>query len=138
MNRRTKFIFAVAVVALGTVATLSLWGMGAAVFLDSERTVLSRLPSPDGKRIASVERIVVGGAPSIVVIVRPAWMPDWYLTGCAAVSHYEDAKARARWTTINALEVRHTEDRRFWKTGSAPFHNEACSNLAVTLTQEAA
>jgi hypothetical protein len=88
---RRRYIFgAFAVAAVFGLVTLPVWGMGVAVFLDSTRTVLDRHPSPDGARIAQVERIVVGGVPSIVVIVRSWWMPNWYLAGCVAASHYEE------------------------------------------------
>jgi hypothetical protein len=79
--------------------------MGPAVFLDSTRTVLSRAPSPDGRRVAQLERLVVGGTPSIVVTVRRSWMPDWYLTACKAVGHYGEAAARLRWVRPAALGV---------------------------------
>lgn len=136
MDRRTKLVFAVSIVALGALVTLPLWGMGPAVFFDSQRTVISRLLSPDGKRVAQIERIVVGGEPTIVVSVRSSWVPDWYLAGCAAASHYQNEKARVRWTSNSALEVGHMDDRRFWATGSAPFHQGACSNLTVTFAKE--
>ena len=51
--------------------TSPIWGMGPAVFLESERSVLSSERSPDGKRIAQVERLVVGGMPNIIVMVSP-------------------------------------------------------------------
>ncbi|WBY06214.1 hypothetical protein PIB19_11210 [Sphingomonas sp. 7/4-4] len=132
MKRRTKFILIPGIIILAVVATLPFWGMGPAVFLDSERAVISRVTSPDGKRTAQVERIVVGGEPSIVVMVRPAWMPDWYLAGCAATSHHQDATARVRWVSNSAIDIRHSGEQRFWSTGSAPFHNEACGDLLVT------
>src|SRR3569833_1620083 len=83
--------------------TETIWGMGVAIFLDSERTVVSRQLSPSGKRIAQVERIVVGGVPSSVVMARPRWMPDRYLFGCAATSHYGDATAQLRWASEKML-----------------------------------
>ncbi|MEA3032084.1 MAG: hypothetical protein QOH86_100, partial [Sphingomonadales bacterium] len=72
--------------------------MAAAVFLDSRRDVLSRAVSPDGRRVAQVERLVVGGWPHIVVTLRRRWQPDWYLTSCKAASHYGDAKVQLRWS----------------------------------------
>jgi hypothetical protein len=105
--------------------------MGPAVFLDSKRTILSKAASPDGKRIAQVERIVVGGAPSIVVLVRPRWMPDWYLTGCAAASHYHDTEAHVHWTASDVILVTHTDDQTFWDIDSAPFHSTPCEGLTV-------
>lgn len=112
--------------------TLPIWGMGPAAFLDSQRAVISRVSSPDGTRVAQVERIVVGGAPSIVVMVRPRWMPDWYLAGCAAASHYQEAKAQVRWSTNDAIVVSYAGDQMYWRTGSAPFHSAPCEGLAVT------
>ncbi len=119
------------------IATLPIWGMGLAVFLDSERTMLARSSSPDSNRVAQVERIIVGGAPSIVVMVRSWWMPDWYLTGCAAASHYRDAHARVSWPSNGEIVVQHTDDQRFWETGSAPFHHKRCEGLAVRFVRMA-
>jgi hypothetical protein len=132
MPRRTKLISVGAIALVCGLLALPIWGMGPAAFLDSERLTLSRVVSPDGGRVAQVERIVVGGAPSIVVTVRPRWMPDWYLSGCAAASHYANAEALVAWTSENAIVVRHTDDKRFWKNGSGPFHNKPCDGLTVT------
>ena len=134
MKRLTKLILiAVAVFVIG-LATLPFWGWGLAYFLDSERTVISRVMSPDRARTAQVERIVVGGAPSIVILVRPWWMPDWYVAGCAAASHYQDAKASVRWVSNSTIEISHTDGRPFWhEAGHAPFHNETCGDLNVIL-----
>ena len=136
MKRLTKLILIpVAVFVIGLV-TLPFWGMGPAVFLDSERTVISRTKSPDGARTAQVERIVVGGVPSIVIMVRPWWMPDWYLAGCAAASHYEDAEASIRWVSNSSIQIDGRDELRFWaKTGNAPFHDKACSDLSVTFSE---
>jgi hypothetical protein len=79
--------------------------MGPAVYLDSERTVLSRAVSPDGRRIAQVERLVVGGWPNIVVTLRRRWQPDWYFSSCKAASHYGEAKIRLRWSGDRMLIV---------------------------------
>ncbi|MEA3061673.1 MAG: hypothetical protein QOJ94_1454 [Sphingomonadales bacterium] len=79
--------------------------MGPAVFMDSQREVLGRATSPDGRRIAQVERLVVGGAPSIVVTLRRSWQPDWYLTTCKVVSHRGETTARLRWSGDRALDV---------------------------------
>ncbi len=133
--KRLSIIYIGAVIVLIAVVTLPFWGMGPAVFLDSKRTIIARAPSPDGKRIAQIERIIVGGVPSIVVMVRASWMPDWYLTGCAAASHYQDGVARISWTSNNALLIRHTDDLRSWKRGSAPFHNEHCEDPVVSFRQ---
>jgi hypothetical protein len=92
-------------VLAGLVVTAPVTLMGPAVFMDSRREVLGRVVSPDGRRIAQVERLVVGGMPNIVVTVRRSWQPDWYLTACKAVSHYGDATARLRWSGDRALTV---------------------------------
>lgn len=110
--------------------------MGPAAFLDSSRAVISRKLSPDGARLAQIERIVVGGVPTIVVTVKSSWAPDWYLAGCAAASHYQEDKASVLWISNEALQVRHAEDRRFWKLGSAPFLNGHCRNITVALAQD--
>jgi hypothetical protein len=116
--------------------TIPFWGMGPAVFLDSSRTVISRIPSPDRLRSAQVERVIVGGVPSIVVMVRSWWLPDWYLVGCAAASHYEDARAQVRWTSNRAIAVTHSDKRLYWNIGSAPFHNQPCESISVALIDE--
>lgn len=136
MKRRTKLILITIVVFIVGFVTLPFWGMGPAVFLDSERTVISRAKSPNGVRTAQVERIVVGGVPSIVIMVRSWWMPDWYLVGCGAASHYKDAEANIRWVSNRRIEIRHTDGRLFWEeAGHAPFHNEVCSDLSVTFNE---
>ena len=135
MNPRTKLTLVAAISLLCTVVTFPFWGMGAAVFLDSERMIISRSSSPDQSRIAQVERIVVGGVPSIVVMVRSRWMPNSYLAGCAAASHYQDAKASVRWASKDAIVVTHTGDRLFWHTGSAPFHRAPCDGLTVAFNK---
>jgi hypothetical protein len=94
--------FALAVALIVTAPTTL---MGLAVFLDSQRQVLSRVPSPDGRRVAQVERLVVGGQPHIVITLRRSWQPDWYLTSCKAVSHYGDMPARLRWSGDRVLVV---------------------------------
>lgn len=111
--------------------TLPIWGMAPAAFLDSERTVLSRAPAPNGTRVAQVERLIVGGVPHIVVLVRANWSPDWYLAGCVAASHYRDDRVSVRWLSDAAIEVTHQDARRFWNLGRAPFHREPCTNLTV-------
>ena len=113
--------------------TFPIWGMGSAVFLDSERSVLSSEKSPDGKRIAQVERLVVGGMPNIIVMVRPSWMPDWYLAGCSAIRHYGDARASVKWTASDQIAVAHTDGSQFWWTSAAPFLGGSCHNLRVAL-----
>ena len=137
MRRQTKLILVSVIALLCALATLPFWGMGPAVFLDSERMVISRTPSPDGKKVAQVERIVVGSVSSIVVMVRPRWMPNWYLAGCAAASHYRDAMAIVAWTANDSIVVTHSDDQLFWNTGSAPFHNAPCNGLTVTFKKKA-
>ena len=130
MNQSKLLISIVfALIAFLALFTVGIWGMAPAVFLDSHRTILSRQPSPDGKRIAQVERMVVGGVPNIVVMVRSWWMPNWYLTGCAAASHYQDTNARAAWVSNDSLAVTSVDDERFWQQGVAPFHNTPCRGL---------
>jgi hypothetical protein len=121
-----------AVATILAVVTLPVWGMGVAVFLGAERTVLARQQSPDGGRIAQVERLVVGGVPSIVVIVRASWMPDWYLSGCVAASHYEDADAHVLWKSNSSLVVQTSSKVSEW-AASAPFKNKLCRQLATAV-----
>lgn len=130
-----KAVLIAGMIVVIAVVTLPFWGMGPAVFLDSKRMVISRAVSPDGKRTAQVERIVVGGVPTIVVMVRPVWMPNWYLAGCAAASHYQNAAAGVHWTSNSTIHVRHTDARLYWNTGTAPFHNDPCENLSLTFEQ---
>src|SRR5439155_3315678 len=80
-GKKSVLVLALSLTAFALVVTLPIWGMGPAVFFDSNRTIVARRPSPDGKRIAQIERLVVGGVPSIVVTVRWSWMPNWYLAG---------------------------------------------------------
>jgi len=132
MTLRRKVVLICAVVVMIAIVTLPELGMGPAIFLDSERTVIARAVSPDGNRIGQVERIVVGGVPSIVVMVRPSWMPNWYLAGCAATSHYHETAASIRWLSNRSIEIRHADDRLEWATGAAPFHSKSCEDLLVT------
>lgn len=131
MNRITRIALIVFPILLFALFALATWGMGLAGFLDSDRVVISGAVSPDASRSAQVERMVVGGVPSIVVMVRSRWLPNWYLTGCAAASHYEEVEAEVRWTSNNAITVRHSGDQRFWKVGAAPFHNGSCESVTV-------
>ena len=73
--------------------------------LDSQRRILSRASSPDGRWIAQLERLTVGGAPNIVVTLRRSWQPNWYLTSCKAVSYYGDTRAVLRWEAPTRLAV---------------------------------
>jgi hypothetical protein len=132
MTRRKKLIPVAAMIIFCAVVTLPFWGMGPAVFLDTERTVISRVPSPDGRRLAQVERIVIGGTPSIVIMVKPQWMPDWYLAACAAASHYHDVAVQVRWSTKDAIDVTSSDEPLYWDIGSAPFHRAPCDGLTVT------
>ena len=134
--RRTGWIVVSAMLVLGALlVSLPFWGMGAAVFLDSRRFIISSRSSPDGRRIADIERLVVGGEPSIVVTVRPLWKTNWYLVSCAAASHYQDARASVTWTSANALRISSDADASYWDLGSAPFHNEPCPDLTVSVVK---
>jgi hypothetical protein len=82
--------------------------------------------------------MVVGGVPSIVVLVRQSWMPNWYLAGCVAAAHYPDAKANVRWTSNNSLTIIHSDPPYYWDPNSAPFHNNPCKEVRVTLQPTAA
>jgi hypothetical protein len=137
---RSKLIVwsAIGLAVAAAVVTLPIWGMGPAVFMDSDRTILSRALSPDGTHVAQIERLVVGGAPSIIVTVRAAWMPNWYLLGCVAGSHYGETSARLRWQSNRSLIVATRTEARFWRTDGAPFHRTGCSNLTTSIMQLAA
>ena len=137
MKRSGKLGLVLLAALLVLILTLPLWGMGPAVFLDSDRAVISRAVSPDGRHIAQVERLVVGGVPNIVVIVRRSWLPDWYLAGCAATSHHGEAQASVRWKSANEITVDHTDNQRFWWFGSAPFRKGNCGNLRVSFSRHA-
>lgn len=103
---------------------LPIFGMGflfgAAAFLDSTRQVLTRERSPDGRWVAQLERIEVGAAPNMVITVRRAWQPDWYLTSCKAAAHYGDSKAALHWAAPRELLVDNLESGTDWKS-SPPF-----------------
>lgn len=134
MRRTNQVAFSlILAAALSSAATLPVWGMGVAVFLDTDRAVLSSQPSPNGRRIAQVEKLIVGGVPSIMVTVRPSWMPDWYLPTCVAASHYLEANASIAWVSSETLTVTSSASSRFWNLGKAPFHSRPCSNLSVAI-----
>lgn len=134
LKTRRSMILAIMLLLVGLcLLTMPGWGMGPAVFLDSDRTVLSRSESPNGGRIGQVERIVVGGVPNIVVKVRPWWTPDWYLSGCVAASHYGDAGATIRWNSEHKLVVDTDEGSGSWLWESAPFFDEHCEDLDLTV-----
>ena len=134
--KRTGWIVVGMIVTAGLLLfSLPFWGMGTAVFLDSSRTVISSLSSPDGRRVAEVESLVVGGVPSIVVTVRSSGRPDWYLWSCAAASHYHETSARIVWTSPRKLEVSSSVDPLNWQIGTAPFHNQPCSDLSVSVVK---
>ncbi len=130
---KARTLLVAALVLLGAIVTLPVWGWGPAYYLDMERTVLSTVPSPDGGRIASVERVVVGGEPTIVVMIRDRWLPDWYLTGCVATSHYQDASADVEWVSSRMMTIRTDGEPRFWSAHSAPFHEGRCSDISATI-----
>ena len=88
---------------------------GAAAFLDSERHVLNRARSPDGAWVAQLERLVVGGAPNMVITLRRSWQPDWYFTSCKAISHYGDAGAVLRWAGAAELVVDADASAQTWR-----------------------
>ncbi|MET3713303.1 hypothetical protein ABIC65_004033 [Sphingomonas trueperi] len=130
MKRSRAILLSIAGIVALLILTLPYWGMGPAVFLDSERSVISRSWSPDGKRVAQVERVVVGGEPSIVILVRRSWEPDWYLTGCVAASHYQDQQARIEWASNTRLIIFQGGPQSYWDK-SAPFHNNPCSDVTA-------
>jgi hypothetical protein len=130
VKRSRATVLSIAGIVALLILTLPLWGMGPAVFLDSERTVISRALSPDGKRVAQVERVIVGGEPSIVILVRRSWEQDWYLTGCVAASHYQDQQARIEWASNTRLIIFQGGPQSYWDK-SAPFHNNPCSDVTV-------
>jgi hypothetical protein len=130
--RRTGYIVVGIVTAGGILLSLPIWGMGIAAFIDARRSVVSSHQSPDERRIAQVERLVVGGVPSIVVTVRRSWMPNWYISSCAAASHYGETTANVRWTSAISLEVSSGADPQHWFVGAAPFHSDACPGLIVS------
>lgn len=132
MTKSKSLAIGFAMLALTALGTIGIWGMGPAVFLDSERTILSTSVSPDGKRIAQVERLTVGGVPNIVVTVRSWWSPNWYLAGCAATSHYDEISAKTAWISDTSLAVS-TDDLESWNADLAPFQR-ACRNLKTRLT----
>jgi hypothetical protein len=131
--RRLLILLAVSSAAFAAAVTFPIWAMGPAVFLDAQRSVVARRPSPDGRRIAQIERLVVGGVPSIVITVRSWWMPNWYLAACAAASHYQDTDARLLWKSNDSLAVLTKGDIRFWAKGDAPFHRGQCTGLNTTI-----
>jgi len=137
MKRRSVAICTAIGIAGTACFTLPIWGMAPAVFLDSQRTVIARSISPDGRRVAQVERLVVGGVPNIVVMVRSSRAPDWYLVGCAAASHHGETDAALRWTSGYTLEISQ-RDGKFWQQGYAPFHDKPCPALEVTFRPFAA
>jgi hypothetical protein len=137
MKRLGWIIVGLIVFAAGfSVFSLPIWGMGAAVFLDSSRSVIAASPSPDGRRIAQLERLIVGGTPSVVVTVRSSWKPNWYLWSCAAASHYEDVNATIAWAAPSELDISSSVDPQNWDVGRAPFHNRPCSNLTVSIVRK--
>lgn len=129
---------AAAIGVTAAVVTFPIWAMGPAVFMDSERTILSRALSPDRTHVAQIERLVVGGVPSIIVTVRPAWVPNWYLLECVVASHYHQTSARLRWQSNRSLIVATPAEARSWRTDGAPFHPTGCSDFPVSIVQLAA
>ena len=77
--------------------------------------------------------MTVGGVPNIVAIVRDTWMPDWYLLGCVAASHYDEAEATIEWVSDSELVLNHSGTDERW-TSLAPFHDEGCDDITISLT----
>ncbi len=132
---RTRRLFFVAGAALViAIATFPLWAMammGPAVYFGSERVTRAAEASPDGKKIASVEEIVVGGVPNIVIIIRDWWLPSWYFTGCVASSHYDDVDASLEWVSNTTIQLRSNAEPRYWKAEGAPFRNAPCKGVTT-------
>jgi hypothetical protein len=63
-------------------------------------------------------------------------MPNWYLAGCAATSHYRDTEAVIAWAGSDTIVVMHTDDPQFWGADSAPFHKAPCDHLTVTFKKK--
>lgn len=130
----SKIWFAIGLAAVAAVVSVPIWGMGAAVFVDSDRTVLSRVLSQDHTHVAQLERLVVGGAPSIVVTVRPVWLPSWYLLECVAASHYQETTARVAWVSNRSLTVTtNPAEARAWRTDGAAFHPSGCHGFSANI-----
>lgn len=137
--RRTKRFFVVAGVALViAVVTFPLWAMGSAVYLDSQRVTRSVEASPNGSKIASVEEIVVGGVPNVVIIIRDWWIPSWYFTGCVASSHYDDVNVSLEWLSNSSIELLSNAEPRYWNADMAPFRNAPCTDVTTVPIKVAA
>ena len=130
MSKTGCWIFAGAALMIAII-TIPIWGMGPAVYLDSERTIRTSKASPDDSKIATVEEIVVGGVPSIVIIVRDRWLPSWYFTGCVASSHYEDVDVSVEWISNTAIKVLSEAEPSYWNAGRAPFRNAPCTGIST-------
>lgn len=113
--------------------TFPVWAMGPAVFMDSERKIRSFHSSPDGNRYATVEEFTVGGVPNIVVIVRNHWLPNWYLTGCVAASHYQGANVLLEWTSNSSIALTSDVEQQYWDAGNAPFREGKCETVKTTI-----
>ena len=117
MGRRRRLFFVAGAALVIAIATFPLWAMammGPAVYFDSERVTRAAEASPDGKKIASVEEIVVGGVPNIGIIIRDWWLPSWYFTGCVASSHYNDVDASLEWVSNTSIQLRSNAEPRYW------------------------
>jgi hypothetical protein len=137
MSKIGCWIFAGAALMIAII-TIPIWGMGPAVYLDSERTIRTSKASPDDSKIASVEEIVVGGVPSIVIIVRDRWLPSWYFTGCVVSSHYEDVDVSVEWVSNTTIKVLSEAEPSYWNAGRAPFRNAPCTGISTMLISLAA
>jgi hypothetical protein len=100
---------------------LTFGAFGTAAYLDSEREVIAGAVSPDGRWIAQLERLTVGGAPNLVVTLRRSWHPNWYLTSCKSVSYYGESTVVLRWTSRRTLVVDAATDPSHWDS-LAPFN----------------
>ena len=132
---RGRLKIAAVCAAAAAAATFPIWGMAPAVFLDSSRQVLARSTSPDSKHVAQVERLTVGGAANVVVMVRPPWAPDWYLAGCPVTSHYEDANPSIAWASNHSVIVSTHDAISLWDADMAPFHSRPCSKVDAIMHQ---
>ncbi len=119
------------------IITVPFWAMGPAAYLDSEWTIRTSKTSPDGSKIATVEEIVVGGVPNIVIIVRDRWLPSWYFTGCIASSHYDDVDVTLEWVSDDSIMLISDAEPQYWNAGMAPFRNATCASITTVLKKVA-
>lgn len=137
MSKIGCWIFAGGALTIAII-TSPIWGMGPAVYLDSERTIRASNASGDDRKFATVEEIVVGGVPNIVIIVRDRWLPSWYSTGCVASSHYGDVNVSVKWVSNTTIRLLSDAEPRFWNAETAPFRNAPCIGVSIMPTKVAA